>query len=104
MYDVHVNTAPIRLWKSVQNIIIIRDYLHRDVSLSNSLELKKLKNALLELLCLSGILFHILLKLSTYLIFVEQLKSLLLIVLDNEVNYLNVTYFINLIRCIYLHL
>ena len=71
MYDVHVKTAPIRLWKSVQNIIIIRDYLHRDVSLSNSLKLKKLKNALLEL-CLSGILFHILLKLSTYLIFVER--------------------------------
>ena len=33
--------------KSIQNIIIIRDYLQKNVSLSNSLELKKWKNPLL---------------------------------------------------------
>ena len=31
----------IRLRKSIQNIIIIRDYLQKNVSLSNSPELKK---------------------------------------------------------------
>ena len=31
----------ISLRKSIQNIIIIRDYLQKNVSLSNSLELKK---------------------------------------------------------------
>ena len=72
---------PIRLRKSVQNIIIIRDYLQKNVSRSNSLELKKWKNLLLELVCLSWILVHILLKLWTYLIFVKKLNHN---VLDNE--------------------
>ena len=76
----------------VQNIIIIRDYLQRNVSLSNSPELKKGKSLLLELVCLFGILFRFLLKLSTYLIFVKKIKSLLLNVLDNEENNLNVNY------------
>ena len=40
------------------------------------------------------ILFHILLKLSTYLIFVKKIKSLLLNALDKEDVYLNVTYLI----------
>ena len=84
----------ISLRKSIQNIIIIRDYLQKNVSLSNSLELKKWKNLLLELVCLSGILFHFLLRLSTYLIFVKKIKSLLLNVLGNEDNYLNVNYLI----------
>ena len=84
----------ISLRKSIQNIIIIRDYLQKNVSLSNSLELKKWKNLLLELVCLFGILFHFLLRLSTYLIFVKKIKSLLLNVLGNEDNYLNVNYLI----------
>ena len=45
MYDVHAKTAPESLVnkfaKISKKIIIIRDYLHRNVSLSNSLELKK---------------------------------------------------------------
>ena len=49
------------------------------------------KNLLLELVCLFGTVFHILLKLST-LIFVKTIKSLLINALDNEGNYLNVTY------------
>ena len=84
----------ISLRKSVQNIIIIRDYLQKNVSLSNSLELKKRKHLLLELVCLSAILFRFLLRLSTYLIFVKKNKSLLLNVLGNEDNYLNVNYLI----------
>ena len=42
------------LRKSIQNIIIIHDHLQKNVSLSNSLELKKKKkkNLLLELVCL----------------------------------------------------
>ena len=35
----------ISLRKSIQNIIIIRDYLQKNVSLSNSLELKKMKKS-----------------------------------------------------------
>ena len=62
----------IRLRKSIQNIILIRHYLQKNVSLSNSLELKKWENLLLGLLCLFGILFHFLLRLSTYLIFVKK--------------------------------
>ena len=84
----------IRLRKSIQNIIIIHDYLQKNVSLSNSLELKKLKIIFLQLLCLFGILFHFLLRLSTYLIFVKKIKSLPLNVLGNEGNYLNVNYLI----------
>ena len=39
--------------KSIQNIIIIHDHLQKNVSLSNSPELKKkAKNLLLELVCL----------------------------------------------------
>ena len=66
--------ASIRLRKSIQNIITIHDYLQKNVSLSNSLELKKLKIIFLQLLCLFGILFHFLLRLSTYLIFVKKLN------------------------------
>ena len=89
-----LNVFSISLRKSIQNIIIIRDYLQKNVSLSNSLELKKWKNLLLELVCLFGILFHFLLRLSTFLVFVKKIKSLLLNVLGNEDNYLNVNYLI----------
>ena len=69
----------ISLWKSVEQIITIRDYLQRNVSLSNFLELKKWENILLELVCLTGILFHILLKPASYLIFVNKKIKLLLL-------------------------
>ena len=72
MYMTFMLRQLLSLRKSIQNIIIIRDYLQKNVSLSNSLELKKWKNLLLELVCLSGILFHFLLRLSTYLIFVKK--------------------------------
>ena len=58
----------VSLRKSVPNIIIIRDYL----STKECLEQKKWKNLSLELVWLFGILFHILLKLTTYLIFVKN--------------------------------
>ena len=64
---------------------------------SNVRTRKKLSLAqclLLGLVNLFGILFHILLKLSTYLIFVKKIKSLLLNALDKEDIYLNVTYLI----------
>ena len=51
---------------------------------------KKWKHLSLELVWLFGILFHILLKLTPYLIFL----SLLLNTIDNEENYFNVTYLI----------
>ena len=51
-----------------------------------------MKSLLLELVCLSGILFHFLLRLLTYLIFVKKIKSLLVNVLGNEDNYLNLNY------------
>ena len=58
MYEVHAKKAPKSLLnkfgKSVQNITLTRDYLQRNVFLSNSLTLKKWKNLLLELLCLFG--------------------------------------------------
>ena len=72
-----------QLQKSVQNIIIIRDYLQRNIPLELR---KKWKNLLLELVCLFLILFHIL--------FSKKIKLLLLNALDNEENYLNVTYLI----------
>ena len=77
MYDVHAKTAPKSLFDTFAKIntkhhILIRHYLQKNVSLSNSLELKKWKNLLLGLLCLFGILFHFLLRLSTYLIFVKK--------------------------------
>ena len=50
----------------------IRDYLQKSVYLSNFLDLKKRENLSLELVCPSGILFPILLKFSTYLIFVKK--------------------------------
>lgn len=84
----------ISLRKSIQNIIIIRDYLQKNASLSNSLELKKWKNLLLESVCLFGILFHFLLRLSTLFNFRKKIKSLLLNVLGNEDNYLNVNFLI----------
>ena len=66
----------ISLRKSIQNIIIIRDYLQKNVSLSNSLELKKLKNLLLlSVKTLNLFNFH------------NKIKSLPLNVLGNEDNY-----------------
>ena len=62
----------ISLRKSIQNIIIIRDYLRKNASLSNSLELKTLN--------VSN--------------FRQKIKSLLLDVLGNEDNYLNVNFLI----------
>ena len=46
MYDVHAKTQLLKIFstslrKSIQNIIIIRDYLQKNVSLLNSLEQKK---------------------------------------------------------------
>ena len=61
----------ISLRESVPHIITIRDYLQRNVSLSISLGLNTWKNLSLELVWLFEILFHILLKLPTYLIFVK---------------------------------
>ena len=83
----------ISLRKSIQNIIILRDYLQKNVSLSNFLELKKWKNLLLELVCLFGILFHFLLRHLNVSNFGKKIKSLLLNVLGNEDNYLNVNYY-----------
>ena len=88
IYDIHAKTGPKilvnKFTKSVQHIFTKCDYLQRTVSLSNFLELKKWENLLLELMCLSGILFHILLKPSTYLIFIKKIKSRLLNVLYND--------------------
>ena len=66
----------IRLRKSIQNIIIIHDYLQKNVSLSNSLELKKLKNLLL-----------LSVKTLNLFNFRNKIKSLPLNVLGNEDNY-----------------
>ena len=104
MYDVHAKTAPKSLLDTFAKINTKHHYNTRLSSCkimflwSNSLELKKWKNLLLELLCLFGILFHFLLRLLTYLIFVKKkkkkIKSLLLNVLGNEDNYLNANYLI----------
>ena len=66
----------ISLRKSIQNTIIIRDYLQKNVSLSNSLELKKLKNLLL-----------LSVKTLNLFNFCKKIKSLPLNVLGNEDNY-----------------
>ena len=66
----------ISLRKSIQNIIIIHDYLQKNVSLSNSLELKKLKNLLL-----------LSVKTLNLFNFRNKIKSLPLNVLGNEDNY-----------------
>ena len=89
------------LQKSIQNIIIIRDHLQKNVSLSNSLELKKKKkNLLLELVCLFWNSIPLSFKTLNISNFRQKIKSLLLNVLGNGDNYLNV----NLICCIYLQL
>ena len=84
----------IRLRKSIQNIIIIHDYLQKNVSLSNSLELKKLK-IIFSIIAVS-IWNSIPLSVKTLNIsnFRKKIKSLLLNVLGNEDNYLNVNYLI----------
>ena len=84
----------ISLRKSVQNIIIIRDYLQKNVSLSNSLELKKWKNLFTRI----GVSIWNSIPLSVKTLnisnFRKKIKSLLLNVLGNEDNYLNVNYLI----------
>ena len=70
MYDVHAKTAPKSPLDKFAKINTKHHYNTRliaKVSLSNSLELIKWKTLLLEykLVCLFGILFHFLLRLST---------------------------------------
>ena len=66
MYEVHAKKAPKSLLnkfgKSVQNITLTRDYLQRNVFVSNSLTLKKMKKSFTRI----GVsIWNILLKLST---------------------------------------
>ena len=89
----------ISLRKSVPNIIIIRDYLQRNVSLSISLELKKVKKYFTRIgVSIWNSIPHSVktLNLSN---FRKKIKSLLLNTLDNENNYLNVTYLNNYNFC-----
>ena len=81
----------ISLRKSTQNIIIIRDYLQKDVSLSNSLELKKSFTRIGVSIWNSIPLSVKTLNISN---FRKKIKSLLLNVLGNGDNYLNVNYLI----------
>ena len=83
----------ISLRKSIQNIIIIRDYLQKNVSLLNCLELKN------EKFCTKigvSIWNSIPLSVKTLNIsnFRKKIKSLLLNVQGNEDNYLYVNYLI----------
>ena len=84
----------ISLRKSIQNIIIIRDYLQKNASLSNSLELKKMKKSFTRI----GVSIWNSIPLSVKTLnvsnFRKKIKSLLLNVLGNENNYLNVNYLI----------
>ena len=84
----------IRLRKSIQNVIIIHDYLQKNVSLSNSLELKKWKSIFSRIAV--SIWNSIPLSVKTLNIsnFRKKIKSLPLNVLGNEGNYLNVNYLI----------
>ena len=96
MYDVHVNTAPKSLLDKFAKINTKHHYNTR-LSAKECFSLKssrteKLKNLLLELVCLFEILFHFLLTLN--IINFRKIKSLLLNVLGNEDNYLNVNYLI----------
>ena len=59
-------------------------YLQRNVSLSNFLELKKMKKSFTSMDVSIWTSIPLAVKLSTYLIFVKKLKSLFLHVLDNE--------------------
>ena len=59
-------------------------YLQRNVSLSNFLELKKMKKSFTRMDVSIWTFIPLAVKLSTYLIFVKKLKSLFLHVLDNE--------------------
>ena len=59
-------------------------YLQRNVSLSNFLELKKMKKSFTRMDVSIWTPIPLAVKLSTYLIFVKKLKSLFLHVLDNE--------------------
>ena len=84
----------ISLRKSIQNIIIIRDYLQKNASLSNSLELKKWKKSFTRI----GVSIWNSIPLSVKTLnvsnFRKKIKSLLLNVLGNEDNYLNVNFLI----------
>ena len=96
MYDVHVNTAPKSLLDKFAKINTKHHYNTR-LSAKECFSLKssrteKLKNLLLELVCLFGILFHFLLTLN--ITNFRKIKSLLLNVLGDEDNYLNVNYLI----------
>ena len=59
-------------------------YQQRNVSLSNFLELKKMKKSFTRMDVSIWTFIPLAVKLSTYLIFVKKLKSLFLHVLDNE--------------------
>ena len=65
-------------------------YLQRNVSLSNFLELKKMKKSFTRMDVSIWTSIPLAVKLSTYLIFVKKLKSLFLHVLDNEIKIITV--------------
>ena len=99
-YDVHAKTAPKSLLDKFAKINTKHHYNTRlsakecfSVKFSRTEKMKKSFTRII-LVCLFGILFHFLLRLSTFLIFVKKIKSLLLNVLGNEDSYLNVNYFI----------
>ena len=83
--------VPISWRKPIKNIIIIRDYLQKNVSLSNCLELKKSFTRIGVSIWNSIPLSVKTLNISN---FRKKIKSLLLNVLGNEDNYLNVYYLI----------
>ena len=65
-------------------------YLQRNVSVSNVLELKKMKKSFTRMDVSIWTSIPLAVKLSTYLIFVKKLKSLFLHVLDNEIKIITV--------------
>ena len=76
MYDVRAKTAPKNLLDKFAKIST-KDHYNTRLSAKKCFSVKfsrteKWKSLLLELVCLFAILFHFLLKLSTYLIFVKN--------------------------------
>ena len=84
----------ISLRTSIQNIIIRRDYLQKNISLSNSLELKKMKTSLTRIGMSIWNSIPLSLKTLNVSNIRKKIKSLLLNVLCNEDNYLNVNFLI----------
>ena len=80
MYDVHDKTDPKSLLDKFAKTNTKHHY-KTQLSAKECFSVKfsrteKMKKSLLELVCLFGILFHCLLRLSTYLIFVKKLNYL----------------------------